>query len=847
MRKFADNLTLLVARRELRRSKRSFALSTTTTALATAMLTAVLGLADSLHSSLQRDARTLLGGDIELRVSGRVFEDDALSWMRASSARLSEVTSLRAAAFSEAGSAFVLVRAVDEHYPLFGSVKLTSGQTYRHAMLAPASGDEVQAIIGEDLAKTLEVTVGGVLTLGLATVRVSDLLEKPPDPSANMLLNAPLIYLSHDGLAHTGLNLPGALRSELVRIDLGGEDPEQWLARLDENFPSSAWRVRTPERAVPGLQRMINRMETLLMLISLGTMMIAGICLGSTMRAHLRSKLNSVAVLKSLGMPARQIRSSHLLVAMCFTLAGALIGLPLGYLGQDVMVEILSVRLPVPLESALSVRTVLLALAITILCANIFIAVPLHSFAATNPVRLFSLSSGHLAGAEKFPPGSWKRVAPSVVLLGALLGATATDRMFFLWFGLGGALTVALFHLLAGALARLAAAARPRGAAMKIALRTMSRSRGNIASATVALGVGLTALLTLALTQTNFERNLEQRLQTEVPPFYLVGMQPGDIERIRAATAGQLQAQDLKQMPVLRARITSLNGLPVSELEGERASHWAVRGDRYVTWSSNPQRDWRGGGTVSEGGWWKPGEKNNPQVSFGAETARELGLKLGDKVGIDILGIKAEIPITSLREIDWASFDVNFMMILSDGPWTALPHGFMGSVRRLSGDEDTFQRKLVAAAPNVTPIRTRIIVEEANKLLAKIGQLLSALTFAAIVSGLLVLAAAIAEERHRRAHDSVVLRLIGISRSMLAAVFRFEFAAVACLAALPALATAAIASKAISSWLLELDWSLDWSTALSVLCATLAAVGLMGAASTARLIRSPPLSLLRNE
>ena len=69
-----------------------------------------------------------------------------------------------------------------------------------------------------------------------------------------------------------------------------------------------------------------------------------------------------------------------------------------------------------------------------------------------------------------------------------------------------------------------------------------------------------------------------------------------------------------------------------------------------------------------------------PQVSFDAEAGRAFGLKIGDTVRLNILGRSYEAHISNFREIEWGSFDINFVMLFSEQPFGNVPHSHLGAV-----------------------------------------------------------------------------------------------------------------------------------------------------------------------
>ena len=719
-------LPVLVARREMRRDKLSFALSTATMTMAVAMLGSVLGLADALRFSIGQDARALRGGDADVELESRSFTGAEVEWFAANSDRLTESSYMRAAAFSESASAQIALRAVDDQYPLFGEMELSDGSAYRHELIASSpAAQKIPVLTGEELIGILG-GIGSEFAIGAATVQVVGHIRRVPDPNSSMMLSAPLVYIDRAALPATGLHLPGALKDENVRVDLGGRSFADWKLDLAAAFPDAPWRVRGLDNTVPGLRRVLGRAEALMLLASLGTLLVAGICVGNTISSFLRSRLTSIAMLKALGMPGRQLRASYTLVAMTFALASCAIGMPLAYIGQVLIVEAMAERLPLAVHTAFTWRQYALVPAVALLTAWVFIAEPMQRFSAVSASSLFSASAGVEMIDEKSTDRRriWPIIALPALAIFALLFLAAGDRKFLLWFIAGGAATCIIFRLLAETMVAAAGRIRPPGAALRIALRMLARSGGSVSAAATALGIGLTSLLTLTLTQANFENELDATLKAEVPAFYLVGMQSGDGERIRQAAGPMLAAGGLLELPVQRARITHMAGVPREEIDRPDGKEWVLRGDRFITWAEDPARQWRGASRVSTGPHWEPG--NTGLVSFDEEAALAYGLEIGDSVGLNILGETFDVRIHNLRRIDWSTFDVNFVMVLSAGPWQDLPHGYLGSVRRINGDEDAFQRLAVATAPSVTPIRTRQVIETANTLLRKVGALISA-------------------------------------------------------------------------------------------------------------------------
>jgi putative ABC transport system permease protein len=67
-------------------------------------------------------------------------------------------------------------------------------------------------------------------------------------------------------------------------------------------------------------------------------------------------------------------------------------------------------------------------------------------------------------------------------------------------------------------------------------------------------------------------------------------------------------------------------------------------------------------------------------VSFTADLARELGLKIGDTVTVNVLGRDVTAEIANLRDIAWENLNINFIMVFSPNTLAAAPYNVLATV-----------------------------------------------------------------------------------------------------------------------------------------------------------------------
>src|SRR5690606_33276884 len=221
-----------------------------------------------------------------------------------------------------------------------------------------------------------------------------------------------------------------------------------------------------------------------------------------------------------------------------------------------------------------------------------------------------------------------------VALLAGLAIALSSDRRIAVIFL--GAMVFSFVVLRIVAIAVQAAARRAprtRSTVLRLATGNIHRPGALTPSVVLSLGLGLTLLATLALIDGNLRRQIAGNLPEVAPNFFFVDIQPHEVEGFSQLIEGELEGE-LIRVPMLRGRITALNGVDARDLEVPPEGEWVLRGDRGLTYSATRPAN----STIVEGEWWPEDYAGEPLVSFSAQEAQELGIKVGDTFTIHVLG-----------------------------------------------------------------------------------------------------------------------------------------------------------------------------------------------------------------
>jgi putative ABC transport system permease protein len=839
-------LPLTYARRELRGGLKGFRILVACLALGVAAIAAAGSLRAAFDTAMKQDARSLLGGDLDLRQSHRPVEPEQLAALSALGAVTAGIE-MRAMATVDDNRARTLVelKGVDGRYPLVGRLELEPAQGPAQAL--GRRGGVWGAAADANLLARLGLKLGDRVQVGDAAFEVRATIAREPDRIATALAFGPRLLVASEAVAETGLIQPGSLIRYVYRVALApGTTVAAAKQALARRFPEAGWQLRDTTDAAPGIGRFLDNMASFLTLVGLTALLVGGIGVANAVKAYLDGRIPTIAVLKCVGAPSRLIFTTYFTLVAVLSLAGIAIGLGLGAAVPWAVVAFAGERLPVEARAGVYPLPLALAAGFGVLTALVFTLWPLARARAVPATALFR----HLIEPPRLvrQPATLALLAALALALGALAVAGADNRPLAAWFVGASAATLLLFRAVAWALARLAARLthRHKGGGRpgwRLALAHLHRPGTAVVSVVLSLGLGLTVLVAIALVEGNLARQFGERLPREAPSFYFIDIQPGqEGALVEAARSADPQA-GIETAAMVRGRVTRINGTPVSEASVAPEVQWALRGDRGLSTAALQPAGTR----VVAGQWWPADWSGEPLVSVDVGVAKGFGLKLGDTLGINVLGREITARVASLRDIDWSSLSMNFTFLLSPNALKGAPHSFIATVRSAPEREAAVEKAITDRLPNVSSIRVKEALESVRGMIANADlavRLAGAVTLAA---GGLVLAGAVMAGHRRRVHEAVVLKVLGATRGQLWRAYLAEFGLVGLATAAAAGTVGTAAAWAILVQVMKADWSFLPGVTAVTLGACVGASLLAGFAGTWTAMRAKAAPLLRDE
>lgn len=805
--------------------------------LAAALVVAVAGITsvgfftDRIRLALERQATELLGGD--LVVSADHAMDELASGGGPPGLRRARTVAFPSMVIADGGSRLAAVKAASEAYPLRGRLRIAPEL---FAPDAPADGVPAPGTVWVEsrLLGQLGVRVGDALTLGEARFEIAAVLTSEPARAGGSLFNiAPRVLMSLEDVGRTGLVGPTSRVHYHYLFAGTPQVVEQWRARLQPRLGRGE-RLQGVEDARPEIRSALDRSRRFLGLAALTSVLLAGVAVALATRRFMARHIDNCAMMRCLGARQSVILRLYVYQMVWLGVGAALTGCALGYLAQfgleRILASVAQVELPAP-----SMRPVFLGL-LAALATQLGFALP--TLLQLRDIPALRVLRGELGAV---PGAGWIVYLGGVGAIAALVFWQAGDATLAGYVLLGMAGTLLALAGLGAVLIRILRASRHRlGPIWRFGVLSITQRAGTGVLQVMAFGLGITALLLLTVVRGDLLRDWEQSLPPEAPNRFLINIQPDQLEALRGFFRERgIQVPGL--FPMVRGRLAAIDGRPVSpeDYEDDRAQRLAGR-EFNLSWARRLQGDNR----IVAGRWWTPEEHGERVVSVEEGLAETLGIALGDELTFRVAGREVTVEVTSLREVEWDSFRVNFFVIAPPGVLESFPASYITALY-VPPERHRVLNALVMEFPNITVIDVAAIMQQVRRIMERVALAVEYVFLFTVLSGLLVMYAAIYSTLDERIRESVLLRTLGADRRRLQRALAVEFTVLGLLSGLVGAFAAGLLADQLAGRVFQLDYGPDPWLWLVGAAAGAAGVGLAGVLATRFVLRIPPLRALR--
>ncbi len=783
-----------------------------------------------LNDAMLLRASEFLAADLRLSGSSPASQEqiDAGLKLGLDHAQAVEFSSVVAAAD---GIQLASVKAANSRYPLRGELR-SAAEPY--APEEAGSGPRPGEVWAEArLMVALNLKIGDELEIGAKTLRLSRVLTYDPDTAGDFYSLTPRVLMHLDDLAATEVVQPGSRVRfrELWRGDAdtlaayrqaveAGLEPNQ---RLDD--------ARDGNRQVGGA---LGRAERYLNLASLAAVLLAGVAVALSSARFAARRFDASALLRCLGLSRREALALFGLQLALLGLVACVIGALLGWAGQHALFYLLRGLIPDDLPPA-NLWPALAGMATGLVALAGFALPPLAALGRVPPLRVLRRDM------LPVPASSWLVYGAALIALGLIMWRLSLDLRLTLAL-LGGGLLAALLlgSLLLLGLQSLRRLLQRAALPWRLGLGQLLRHPLAAAGQSLAFGLILLAMALIALLRGELLDTWQDQLPEDAPNHFALNVLPAERDAF-AARLAELSPHPAPLYPVVPGRLIMINGEPVRQLvtkesRGERA----IQRDLSLTWAEDLPSD----NLITAGNWWGAAHASElPGVSVESELAESLQLKLGDQLRFNVGGIERDAQVTSLRQVDWDSFQPNFYMIFEPQTLQDLPATYLTSFYLPPG-QDAELVALSRAFPSVTLLQVDALLAQLRSILAQVTLAIEYVLLFVLAAGITVLLAGLQATLDERIRQGALLRALGAERKLLISARRAEFGLLGAAAGLLAALGCELVSFLLYRYAFDMSWQPHpWLLLLPLIGALL--IGLAGVLGTRRALNASPLSVLR--
>ena len=723
----------------------------------------------SINQELQKNTQTILGGDAEIETHIKSLDQEIIEEIK-SIGKISLNTSLTSMASNgndkNSKTAFIRLRAVDDNYPLYGSI--TTSHPNRLKLFYT---EDNQVLINENLSRNLNVKAGDTILLRNHQFIVNSVIQDIPDIGGAGIFGD-LALINQEGLNLLDIKSSENFLEYEYRVkfsdDLEVKNARNSLKEILIDIPET--RLRFPENTSNFLQRTLDNFSNFLSLISLTAILISGIGIANTIIAFINQNQTSIAVQKSLGLTSRMIQLIYGYQILFLTFILCIIAFFMSGMFPHFINPFLPTSLGLNLQAVFNLGIFVRVSLITILAISIFLIPALNAIHKLSANSLFRNSFEFV----NFNLTKKTIIINSILVTFLIFLFTWGSPLWFtnIIFLCGFIASIIIFYFTFKVLTIFMLKFHHSFSLSYILAKRNILSPQSLAPIILTtLGMGITLLLTIIYIGFSFQTFVNKGLNNQVPDYFFININ----QDIKNDFVKKLTSYDPKSeiniVPLATARVKEINGVdPRSYIDRNNNSSWVIRGERRVSWSKEPAEN----NPIIEGQWWTNNPTEDLLISFDYDAAIDLGIQLEDIITLSIYGREVQGTVKNFRKVDYADFTINFAMILNTSYAEKIPHEFIATIN-LPNNITINESELLKNFPNISSIKVASYIEKINNLLNKVSLAVLALSLVIIVIGFLVISSAILVQGKSQLYQHLIFKILGLKKSIIIKTSILEF------------------------------------------------------------------------
>jgi len=725
---------------------------------------------ERLQGALKERSAAFIAADAQLR-SDTPIDETWFQQARDGGLNTAKQVTTRSMVFHRDEMSLVDLRAVNENYPLKGTVNIADvpfGQKEAATDLPKPGEVWLQSL----LFQTLKLSLGDSIEIGDAEFTVTKVLVDIPDAGFSVFNTDPIALIRLSDLDATAITGPGSRARYVGYFEGETSVISNFYDWLSPNLQDDLHNWRTVEDDESAIGRSVASAERYFLLASLLAIVLAAVSIAVAAQRYSQRHFDPVAIMKTLGATKQVIRRIYLLQILFITGLGIIIGLIMGFIGQQVVVWLVAEQVDVAL-SIWHWRPVLIAVFTGATCSLLFSLYPLMQLFSIPPLRVLrrDLSTNLRSRTIQY-------VASGGAIF-LLMWIYSQDLMISLiLFGSGVVLVAGLL----GATFLLIAAGRKFGSGKmgpwQLAWARIKRRSMENSVQLISFSVTIMLLLVVLVMRNDMVSQWRSQLPEGTPNYFLINI-TGD-QKTELDTHFKSNGITIEEFyPVIRGRFVAVNDDSVNtEVSKEEDSNTEGRQglgrEANLTWSNSLQKE----NEITSGTW----HGDNPDaldegvfaVSVETDVGERLGIELGDMLTFNVGSEIVKTKVTSFRKVNWQTMQPNFFFVIQPEAMASFNPTYITSFYLPEAQKSQLTTLLKPFA-SITMFDVDARINQLRDIVNQVSVAIEFILVLVLVAGSLVLIAQVQASMDERRQELAILRTLGAKGSLIRKSVVFEF------------------------------------------------------------------------
>jgi putative ABC transport system permease protein len=836
---------LIMAFREFRGAKFQLFIYTLSLSLAVASLVALSLFSNSIESTLETQETLLLGSDIVIESKYPIANEveEIISGYADVFSR--EVSFRSMLQFEEANeSKLVRVRAVDEKFPIYGEIESSSFPS----LLRPENFHSGSFILVDNVLDTQIRRLGiESIRLGVKSFNVVGAINKIPGEAFTMSLLGPLVVIPFSSVKETGLLGEGSIAT--YKIHVGVKERSQLdyiISSLKPYTNNHQLEIETTESRSRRFGRGFENVSLFLQLNALLAILLASIGIGSSFNLYLKKKRSSITCLRLMGASVKQISNIYLTQIIVAGLVAIFFGGILGIVIQYPLPYVFEPFIPFAISTSISLTVLAKGLLVCLTLSLPFLLFPLISIPHITALGILRDDLSE----EKHTGVSFLRVllvtfSSGVIIVYASL--VFKNAYFGVGFFLGLIFSFLFLILISRVIILTLKRFIPQSFPFSIrqGLSNLFRPYNQTTTLMLALGFCVLLVATIHFSKSMLTHQLAVLDEKSQPNLLVFDVQSDQLLGVKELFK-EYNLPTIQVVPIVSMRLISINNTSVSELVNlNNIPEWTLTREYRSTY-----RDYLvdtetliSGALVKEVGV----DFELVPISIEEGIAERLGVTIGDTISFNVQGVTVNTVINSIRKVDWRRLQTNFFIVFPNGVLENAPQFLALGTRVIDeGILADFQVALVSLFPNISIINLQMVIESVSRIFSQVSTALHAISVITLLIGIVILFSTILNTKDGRTKDSIILRILGASKTKIQLIILFEYFFITICAFISGLFLSLIAGEAIGYFLFKVPFVPDLKPILVFAIIFIPTVVIIGYVLNLKLLSTTPTSGLRS-